>query len=208
MARLENYINRLKAMLDAAYNGIIEVDRDGRIVTLNHAMEKIIGAGAAELIGRPVVDVIPNTGMTEVLKEGRQQIGKQITIGDKTYISNRSPIFQNGTAIGAVAVLHDATELQQVVHELASERNDKELLETILDSTYEGIVIVDDQARITKISQAYAEFLGVKREDVIGKDVRDVIENTRMHIVLETGAPELDQVQRMSTCLCCVFSAL
>ncbi|MFZ5650383.1 MAG: sigma 54-interacting transcriptional regulator [Bacillota bacterium] len=197
VVRLESYINRLKAMLDAAYNGIIEVDRDGRIVTLNQAMEKIIGAGAAELVGRAVADVIPNTGMTEVLKEGQPQIGKQIAIGDKTYISNRSPIYQNGNLIGAMAVLHDITELQQVVDELASERNDKELLETILDSTYEGIVIVDDQARITKISQAYAEFLGVGREEVIGKDVREVIENTRMHVVLETGDPELDQVQRI-----------
>ncbi|MFZ5642052.1 MAG: sigma 54-interacting transcriptional regulator [Bacillota bacterium] len=194
---IDKFINRLKTMLDAAYNGIIEVDGDGRIVTLNRAMEKIIGIGSGHLIGRPVAEVIPNTGMTEVLKDGQPQIGKMIAIGSKTYISNRSPIFQNGTIIGAVAVLHDVTELQQAVHELASERNDKELLETILDSTYEGIVIVDDQARITMISQAYAEFLEVRREDVIGKDVRDVIENTRMHIVMETGNAELDQVQRI-----------
>ena len=41
---LESYVNRLKTMLDAAYNGIIEVDAQGRIVTVNRAMEKIKNA--------------------------------------------------------------------------------------------------------------------------------------------------------------------
>lgn len=194
---LESYVTRLKTMLDAAYNGLIEVDSKGRIVTVNRAMEKIIGSEAKQLIGRPIVDIIPNTGLTEVIKEGLPQIGKQINIGNKTYISNRSPVFLDGAVIGAVAVLQDTTELQRVMDELASERSDRELLETILENTYEGIVVVDEQARITMISQAYTEFLGVRREDVIGRDVRDVIENTRMHIVVKTGVPEFDQVQRI-----------
>lgn len=35
VANLERYVNRLKSMLDAAYNGIIEVDAQGLIVTVN-----------------------------------------------------------------------------------------------------------------------------------------------------------------------------
>lgn len=48
-----------------------------------------------------------------------------------------------------MAVLQDVTELQRVMEELESTRNLKELLETILDNAYEGIVVVDDDARIT-----------------------------------------------------------
>lgn len=197
LEKYENYINRLKTMLDAAYNAIIEVDREGRIVTVNRAMEKVMGMKSGNIIGRPIIELIPTTGLTEVVRAGSPQIGRQATIGEKTYISNRTPVVQEGNVIGAVAILQDITELKQVIDELASERNDREPLETILENTYEGIVVVDDQCRIAMLSQAYAEFLGIKREDVIGRDVRDVIENTRMHIVVKTGVPELDQVQRI-----------
>lgn len=194
---LESYVNRLKIAIDATYNAIIEVNRQGEIVMANRAMEKVLGISTSKLIGRPVVDIIPNTGLTEVIKSGKPQIGRQITIGNKTYLSNRSPISQDGTVIGAVAILQDITELKHVIDELASEKSDRELLETILENTFEGIVVVDDQAKIIMMSQAYTDFLGVRREEVIGKDVRDVIENTRMHIVVKTGVPEFDQVQRI-----------
>ncbi len=197
LAKYDNIINRLKTMLDATYNAIIEVDREGRIVTINQAMEKVLGMQSGELMGRPIVEIIPTTGLIEVVRDGMPQIGRQTTIGEKTYISNRTPVIQEGNVVGAVAILQDITELKQAVDELASERNDRELLETILENTYEGIVVVDNQCKITMLSQTYAEFLGVRREDVIGKDVRDVIENTRMHIVVRTGVPELDQVQRI-----------
>ncbi|MFZ5633159.1 MAG: sigma 54-interacting transcriptional regulator [Bacillota bacterium] len=197
VVNLESYINRLKTMLDATYNAIIEVDREGRIVTLNRAMERVLGTAGPKLIGRPLAELVPYNGLNEVMTGGKPQIGRQITIGEKTYLSNRSPVFQDGTVIGAVAVLQDITELKQVIDELASERSERELLEAILDNTYDRIVVVDKNARITMMSQAYAEFLEVKKEDVIGRDVRDVIENTRMHIVVETGIPEFESVQRI-----------
>lgn len=47
------------------------------------------------------------------------------------------------------------------------------------------------------LSKAYGEFLGVKREEVIGKHVTEVIENTRMHIVAQTGVAEIAGVQKI-----------
>jgi transcriptional regulator with PAS, ATPase and Fis domain len=72
---------------------------------------------------------------------------------------------------------------------------EKKLLETILESAYERIVVVDAQGYITMINQTYADFLGIKREEAIGRHVTEVIENTRMHIVAQTGVPELGQIQ-------------
>lgn len=46
-------------------------------------------------------------------------------------------------------------------------------------------------------NKAYCEFLDVKQEDVLGRKVQDVIENTRMHVVLQTGRPEIGEVQRI-----------
>ncbi len=61
----------------------------------------------------------------------------------------------------------------------------------VLDRVHFGSVMVDEQGIITFLSQPYAEFLGVKREEAVGRHVTEVIENTRMHIVVETGELEI-----------------
>jgi PAS domain S-box-containing protein len=69
------------------------------------------------------------------------------------------------------------------------------ILETIIDNDCDAIIIVDKNAIITMISKSYCDFLGVSEENAIGKHVTDIIENTRMHIVLQTGEAETAQLQ-------------
>ncbi|RAL26478.1 sigma-54-dependent Fis family transcriptional regulator [Thermoflavimicrobium daqui] len=73
----------------------------------------------------------------------------------------------------------------------------KEMIEAAFESAYEGIVITDNKGIIIMINKTYAEFLRVRVDDVIGKHVTKIIENTRMHIVAQTGKAELAQVQRI-----------
>ncbi len=67
--------------------------------------------------------------------------------------------------------------------------------ETILDSIRNGIMITDRRGKVIFFSKAYAEFLGIKPEEILGKHCAEVIENTRMHIVAETGIPEINDTQ-------------
>ncbi|WP_216828397.1 sigma-54 interaction domain-containing protein [Alkalihalobacterium elongatum] len=74
----------------------------------------------------------------------------------------------------------------------------KEILEAVIDTAYECIVVVDKAGCVTYINQSYCEFLGVKMDDVFGKHVTEVIENTRMHEVLETGKEEIAQLHYLN----------
>ncbi|QTC41558.1 sigma 54-interacting transcriptional regulator [Bacillus sp. V3] len=69
------------------------------------------------------------------------------------------------------------------------------LLDLIFESAYYGIVIVDCEGIIQYISNNYCEFLEADREEVIGKHVTDVIENTRMHLIPRTGQKDMADVQ-------------
>lgn len=73
----------------------------------------------------------------------------------------------------------------------------EKLLEIVLDKVYEGIVVVDNKSRIVLINQPYLRFLDKRREDVIGKKVMDVIDNTRLHIVLDTEKEEIGEIQEI-----------
>jgi PAS domain S-box-containing protein len=50
---------RLRELLEAAPDAILEVDRDGRIVLLNAVAEKMFGYSREELLGQPVELLIP-----------------------------------------------------------------------------------------------------------------------------------------------------
>lgn len=66
-------------------------------------------------------------------------------------------------------------------------------IEMILKHTNEWYVLVDDKSHIIGMSEAYKNFVGI--EDPQGRHVTEVIENTRMHLVVKTGIPERNMVQ-------------
>lgn len=72
-----------------------------------------------------------------------------------------------------------------------------EALSTVLESAYEGIVLVDEKAVIQEINQAYLRFLDLERKDAIGKPVAQVIQNTRLPDVVRSGIPERGYVQEI-----------
>ena len=92
---------------------------------------------------------------------------------------------------------------QDIKKEVSVEKKMKKMkkyikvLETILDNAYEGIIVVDKEGFIKKFNHAYEEFLGVKEKDILGKHVTEVIENTRMHKVAQSGEKEVGYVQEL-----------
>lgn len=65
------------------------------------------------------------------------------------------------------------------------------VIEQILETAFLWFVVVDRDAKILYINEEYCQFLGVKREEAIGKHVADVIENSEMHLVIEKGTPDI-----------------
>lgn len=58
------------------------------------------------------------------------------------------------------------------------------------------MVVTDKEGNILLFNRSYREFLGIQ-ENVIGKPVTEVIENTRMHIVGREGVPEIADIQQI-----------
>jgi PAS domain S-box-containing protein len=71
------------------------------------------------------------------------------------------------------------------------------MLEDALGHAYEGLVITDADGYVVKTNEAYATFLGMRQQDLVGRHVTEVVENTRMHIVAKTGVAEIAQLQKI-----------
>lgn len=76
-------------------------------------------------------------------------------------------------------------------------RMENQLLKVIFEDSKEGIVMVDKDGYIVMMNKAYTDFLDIDPDYAIGKNVEDIIENTRLNIVLNTGKEEIGQIQKM-----------
>jgi len=67
-----------------------------------------------------------------------------------------------------------------------------EMMRLIYNSIYNGSLVTDAEGYVTHFNEPYGEFLGVDPEAQLGKHCTEVIENTRMHVVGQTGKPEIN----------------
>jgi len=62
----------------------------------------------------------------------------------------------------------------------------------ILDDMKVGVIVADRQGIIVYINDTYARFLGIDPRAEVGKHATEVVSNTRLHIVAETGREEIN----------------
>lgn len=117
------------ATLEAVREGIMAIDRHGRITTVNQAaFETLNIEPAADIIGRQVREVFPETRMLEVLESGESQLDKVLNLGGKEIIVNRLPIVINGRVTGVVSSFRDKSELESMARKLYQVQKYTEML--------------------------------------------------------------------------------
>jgi PAS domain S-box-containing protein len=183
----------LGRVLDSMANGVIAIDREGAIIVFNDAAARLLGVEKGNALGKRLLDIVPNSGLVNVLRTGTAETGRPQPVGALTVIANRAPMFRDGELVGAVSVFQDVTEMEKMSRELDSTRALVRTLEEVLAGAGEWMVVVDAGGIVTMISGEYAEFNGTTVADAVGKHATQVIENTRMHIVAKTGVAEIGE---------------
>ncbi|MDM5198253.1 sigma 54-interacting transcriptional regulator [Fictibacillus enclensis] len=185
------------SMLKEAVQIMDEHKIDG-LPVLQH--QKLIGLVTKTRIVRSLLDgSTGETAVEEVMKREIIAIGPEDTISKAWHIKvGRLPVVDDtGALIGILTktdILHSyfyhLSQLQETVHTA-------ETLSTILETAYEGIAVIDKNGTVLEFNEAYCRFVGKQRDEVMGKHVTDVIENTRLHIVAKTGIEERGFIQRI-----------
>ncbi len=110
----------LDAILSSITSGIVAVDRDGGITTINKVARTMIGISESDcIIGTPIFEVLPNTRLPQVMENGQPEYDQEQVFpeGNKV-ITTRIPIFVKGEIVGAVAIFRPKTEITKLAEEL------------------------------------------------------------------------------------------
>lgn len=189
-------VSQAYAILEAIRVGVIVIDKDEIIQFCNPAAAELIGIRVSDIYQRKIREVIPASELGQVLHDGKPQSAR-LKIGEKLVITNRSPIYQGSKIIGAVAIFQDGSELQELLSRLDNTQTILTNLENIFENAYDGVIVVNKDGFITRITKAYCNFLHVKSEEAIGRYVTDILPNSRMHIVAQTGVAEIGEVMQI-----------
>lgn len=183
----------LEEILDNTNNAIIAVDPLGRIIYANRAVYNILKIPVRDLVGQSVTTHFPETGLLRVFETGIAELGQQMTLNNTVLLSSRTPIYVHGELVGAVAVFQDITILQNFIDNLVIEHEKtkqlQSILEVVLNTAYDGLIVVNKEGIVTMTNQAFANFFQQTPEDMIGKPITEVYENPKFPDVLETGQP-------------------
>ncbi len=111
----------LQRALDQLEPGVVAVDVEERVVSVNGAVERLLGAGAAELVGKRLTSLSPALGLLRTLVTGRGDLDDVVRLGNRTVLVSRAPLREHGVLRGAVLTFQDAAAVQRMERSLRAQ---------------------------------------------------------------------------------------
>lgn len=184
----------LNAVINSTHNGILTVNEAGEISLINKAAEWILGLKREDVVGKKISEVVPQSKLPEILASGQGRLGQKVVYQEKVFISNLTPVVGNRQIIGAVEVFQDISELEMISEELSYTKQIKEELSAIIDSSFDGFHITDNQGKTLRINQAFERITSIPISDLMGKTIAELVEagvycHDVLKLVLEKREP-------------------
>jgi len=168
---------QVETIMDSAHNGIVSIDKDGIISSFNLAAERITRRKKSEALGQHLSEVVIPCGLLDILENGNYQSHYKFSVdyssSTHTYLTNRSPIIENGQIVGAIGVFQDISEFEFISEELISVKQLNKELEAIIESSYDGIIITDRSGQIIRANKAHERITGIPAASV--RNMHDLI---------------------------------
>ena len=135
----------------------------------------------SEIAGKPDVDIIVHATGDSAVQRALEQAKKPGTVVVEAMVMK--------------LLMSLVEEEEKLVQELTRAQRERDVF---LNSTHDAIIAVNSAGQVTLFNAAAERITGLSVLDIFGKPVREVIPNTRLHIVLQTGKSELNQQQKMN----------
>ena len=145
----DQMLRRLEATTEAIEDGLITTDWEGTIVAANRSAETMFGYDPADLLGRPLAELLPDdwhlrlaarAERTDAAADGSIELnGKRRDGGEfRMRISTRATIHADDRLV--VTVVRDMTKLREVED---SFRDSQQLHRAVFAAMHEAVMVVD-----------------------------------------------------------------
>lgn len=171
---LQETENQLRAILQAAPNGILATDKTGKIIHVNEAARRILDLTQEKIYGQAIGDILPNFNPEEVLFHGHTVAGRRITIRHTVALLTANPILHRGEIVGAVISLQDISALEAAYSELETVKALNQELTNVIESSYDAIMVIDQRGKVLRVNSSYERIFGISPAKIIGHRLREI----------------------------------
>lgn len=177
---------KFRSITEAAAEGIIAADADGKIVSWNTGARVMFGYTAEEILGKPITELIASrtreqvraemeqllSGMSASLVLGTGQLMGVSAGGSEFPVEISISTWLVGESRFVGMVIRDITQRVLAENRLAEERN---LLKSIIDNLPDHVYVKDIQGRYIVNNAAHLAFIGATDpSEIIGKTAFDL----------------------------------
>ena len=179
MRKIPNY----EQFLQFSNHGVIATDKDGRIQFVNKRAREILKFIKTKMNGVHIAKLLPKTSemVAQCLATGKPQLERQIAGKRVNLIVNINPIIENKTVTGCVCNFLRLDEFESTAWKLESFDFLDRQFKTVFESSSDGIWICDKKGRVVLINKASEKLGGIKKEDIIGTMVSDLVKKKKLY---------------------------
>ncbi len=177
---------KYRGLLEAAPDGMVVVDKEGKIVLLNAQAEKQFGYRRDELLGESVTDIIPEGFAERLIADGTrtaaeafaQQIGSGIELHGRRKDRSEFPIeimlspLESAEGMLVTAAIRDITA-RKTAEQFLAEMEAK--YRGLLEAAPDGMVVVNQDGKIVLLNAQAEKQFGYRRDELLGESVTDII---------------------------------
>jgi diguanylate cyclase len=147
---------------------------DYRFISVNNAFEQLTGIRKEDIIGKTVLQVIPNTE-----KYWIEKYGVVALTGESTQFENYASELNRHYSVSAYSprigqfavIIDDITDKKRMEQQLNTE---KELFKTTLISVGDGVISTDTQGNVQIMNKVSEQLTGWTQEEAIGKPIEEI----------------------------------
>lgn len=182
---------RFRDMISSVPEGIAVTDLEENLMFVNEGFGKIVGYEIEELVGKSVLDLIPEDEEYKI-REGTTRRGQRVSSSYAVTLIRRDGqkrigrvsaapwVDKTDTVIGTLAVVVDITE-QIDLHFRLKESEERHRLLT--EHAQDVILTMDMDLNLTYVSPSVVDLLGFEVDEVLIKNVADVLTPDSLELV-------------------------
>ncbi|MXV61263.1 PAS domain S-box protein [Natronorubrum sp. JWXQ-INN-674] len=183
-------LQRYRTLVETIDDSVYQLDADGHFIAVNETILETTGYSRDDLIDEHVSVLLDEPDIERINDEIRTQLetGDDVSpfelavqTADGTYFPCElrvNVLLEDGEFAGTIGVARDISDRKHQQETLESARASYESITTVLDEADIGVFILDDQFDVSWIDERIEEYLGLDRDEVVGRDKRAVIEDT------------------------------
>ncbi|MCM2534281.1 sigma 54-interacting transcriptional regulator [Neobacillus pocheonensis] len=165
--------SQLRLLFDNLHFGLFAINTEMQIIEINPLAKKILNI--PDKFNYHLSELSQYNELIEIIQsiiiDKKVSMKKKLNINGYSIFINSYPIIDQQKLIGAMVIMDDLTNLEEIIRELRFSREWEEKLRSVVELAYDGLILVNNKGDITMVNKGFCELFSVDEKQLIGKSI-------------------------------------